>query len=173
MRCLENTNAYLNSGNMQTISNEILKNHRWPQVGVRADFNCKLRFDTSFNNSSEKQIKTAPSFDESMAPIRIDFELDGIKIKDTFMWNVNDTLILPEMFVDGLLRDFNVNQEVKAELYPLVLKSMKDQIEDFITYGGKRLFMTQSGQGAIEDIEVDPMVRELRIPIKVDTLIID
>ena len=34
---------------------------------------------------------------EDLVPIRLDMELDGIKLRDTFCYNRNETLITPEM----------------------------------------------------------------------------
>lgn len=37
---------------------------------------------------------------EDLIPIRLDMELDGIKLRDTFCYNRNETLITPEMVSD-------------------------------------------------------------------------
>jgi hypothetical protein len=46
--------------------------------------------------------------DEHLIPIRLDIEHDQYRLKDTFMWNVTDTVVTPELFALSLCDDFNV-----------------------------------------------------------------
>jgi hypothetical protein len=43
-------------------------------------------------SSSEEQMKDVAERDEFLVPIRIDAEASGVRIKDTFTWNMNGEL---------------------------------------------------------------------------------
>ena len=47
--------------------------------------------------------------DDHVIPIRLDIEHDHFRLRDTFMWNVSDTVISPEMFAVSICDDFGVS----------------------------------------------------------------
>lgn len=44
--------------------------------------------------------------EDHLIPIRLDIEHDQLRLKDTFTWNVTDTVVTPEMFAHSLCDDF-------------------------------------------------------------------
>lgn len=87
-----------------------------------------------------------------MAPIRLDLEIDGYRIKDTFTWNIYETACTPDLFADTLCDDFDVPKPLFKQP---IAASIKEQISDFKTYG----------------IPECNEHEDLRVPIKVRMLI--
>lgn len=46
---------------------------------------------------------------EMLVPIRLDMELEGQKLRDTFTWNKNESLITPEQYAEVLCDDLDLN----------------------------------------------------------------
>ena len=44
----------------------------------------------------------------SLIPIRVEFETDSHRIRDCFMWNVNEMLIPPETFASVFCKDLDI-----------------------------------------------------------------
>lgn len=86
-----------------------------------------------------------------MVPIRIDLDLEGYRLKDTFCINFYEKQITPEHIADILCEDFDLPVPFCK---PSIVSSIKEQINDFATYG-----MSQ-------DYE-----QNIRIPIKVYLLL--
>ncbi|ORX79148.1 SNF5-domain-containing protein, partial [Anaeromyces robustus] len=66
-----------------------------------------------------------------LVPIRIDFDLNGVKFRDSFTWNLNETLITPEYFADIICEDFNLSHSV---FQPVIVKAIKEQIDEYYMY---------------------------------------
>uniref|UniRef100_F6PHE6 SWI/SNF Subunit INI1 DNA binding domain-containing protein n=1 Tax=Ciona intestinalis TaxID=7719 RepID=F6PHE6_CIOIN len=65
---------------------------------------------------------------EVLVPIRLDMEVDGQKLRDTFCWNKNEQLITPEMFAEVLCDDLDLNA---LTFVPLIAQAIRTQIEAF------------------------------------------
>ncbi|CAG9791331.1 unnamed protein product [Diatraea saccharalis] len=70
-------------------------------------------------NSSQKQI---------LVPIRLDIEIEGQKLRDTFTWNKNESIITPEQFAEVLCDDLELNS---STFIPAIATSIRQQIEQF------------------------------------------
>ncbi|EMC95571.1 hypothetical protein BAUCODRAFT_58044, partial [Baudoinia panamericana UAMH 10762] len=68
---------------------------------------------------------------EELVPLRLDIELDKLRLRDTFTWNLHEKLISPEMFADYLLEDLRVPPEALPEVSRQVRVEMHDQIQNF------------------------------------------
>lgn len=79
-------------------------------------------------HSSLDQLKEQALQEDTLVPIRLDFEIDGYKLRDTFTWSLNETLITPEQFAEVLCEDL---QLPSASFVPLVARSIRDQVEDY------------------------------------------
>ena len=42
-------------------------------------------------------------------PIRLDMDIEGQKLRDTFCWNKNETLLTPDQFAEVLCDDLDLN----------------------------------------------------------------
>ena len=65
---------------------------------------------------------------EELVPIRLDMEIDGQRLRDTFTWNRNENLITPEEFAETLAIDLGLNPETFTGP---ITNSIKQQIEAY------------------------------------------
>ncbi|CAK5085344.1 unnamed protein product [Meloidogyne enterolobii] len=63
---------------------------------------------------------------ESLVPIRLDMELDNIKLRDYFCYNKNDKLMTPEMIAEVLCEDLDLPLNT---FLPAIAQSIHQQIE--------------------------------------------
>jgi len=78
----------------------------------------------NYNNASQQEV---------LVPIRLDMEVDGQKLRDTFVWNKNEQLITPEMFAEVLCDDLDLSP---TTFVPLIAQAIRTQIEAFPTESG-------------------------------------
>ncbi|KAH9474828.1 SWI/SNF chromatin-remodeling complex subunit SNF5 [Psilocybe cubensis] len=64
---------------------------------------------------------------ERLVPIRIEFDVEHHKMRDTFIWNLNDPIITPEVFAQSLVEDYSLAPSYHA----IIVKSIQDQLTDF------------------------------------------
>jgi len=67
---------------------------------------------------------------EVLVPIRLDMEIDGQKLRDTFTWNKNEALISPEQFAEILCDDLELNTPT---FVAAISQSIRQQIDAFPT----------------------------------------
>jgi len=60
-------------------------------------------------SSTPAQLKAMADVEDHVIPIRLDIDHDHFRLRDTFMWNVSDTVISPEMFAVSICDDFGVS----------------------------------------------------------------
>lgn len=71
-------------------------------------------------------LQKAAEAKEELIPIRLDIEGEGHRLRDTFTWNKNETLITPEAFAELLCEDL----ELPANIFvPSIVQALKGQIE--------------------------------------------
>ncbi|XP_059049226.1 SWI/SNF-related matrix-associated actin-dependent regulator of chromatin subfamily B member 1-A isoform X1 [Achroia grisella] len=70
-------------------------------------------------NASQKQV---------LVPIRLDMEIEGQKLRDTFTWNKNESIITPEQFAEVLCDDLELNT---STFIPAIASSIRQQIDAF------------------------------------------
>lgn len=63
---------------------------------------------------------------DCLVPIRVDLEIEGQKLMDTFTWNKNETLISPEIFAEILCDDLDLNP---LPFIPAISASIRMQLE--------------------------------------------
>jgi SWI/SNF-related matrix-associated actin-dependent regulator of chromatin subfamily B protein 1 len=68
---------------------------------------------------------------EELVPVRLDLELDKLRIRDTFTWNLHEKIISQDQFVDFLLEDLKVPQESLAEVGRQIRAEMQEQIHNY------------------------------------------
>lgn len=68
---------------------------------------------------------------EELVPLRLDIELDKIKLRDTFTWNLHDRLTDVGIFAENLVEDFKAPPEVKQQLVQEVARSIQEQIQNY------------------------------------------
>lgn len=67
---------------------------------------------------------------ELLVPIRLDMEIEGHKLRDTFVWNKNEISITPEQFAEILCDDLDLPAQA---FVPAIAQSIRQQIEAFPT----------------------------------------
>lgn len=97
----------------------------------------------------QRQLGERPHY----VPIRLDFdfERDRFKLRDTFLWDLNEEVITVELFVHQLMDDYKF---ILANNYEVILASVKEQIAEYQKIPERTL-------------------GELRVPIKVNVVIND
>nr|CAI5869793.1 unnamed protein product [Callosobruchus analis] len=65
---------------------------------------------------------------EVLVPIRLDMEIEGQKLRDTFTWNKNESLITPEQFAEVLCDDLDLNP---LTFVPAIAQAIRQQLEAF------------------------------------------
>ncbi|KAG5886550.1 hypothetical protein JTB14_012768 [Gonioctena quinquepunctata] len=65
---------------------------------------------------------------EVLVPIRLDMEIEGHKLRDTFTWNKNESLITPEQFAEVLCDDLDLNP---LTFVPAIAQTIRQQLEAF------------------------------------------
>ncbi len=61
-----------------------------------------------------------------LVPIRVDLEIEGQKLRDTFTWNKNELLITPEIFAEIICDDLDLNP---VPFIPAISQSIRQQLE--------------------------------------------
>ena len=81
--------------------------------------------------STFDELKSAAKFKETLVPIRIDLDVEGQKIRDTFLWNLNEKLMTPESFSEILCRDQHIDSKPIALQ---IAQSIKQQLDDYQSF---------------------------------------
>ena len=68
---------------------------------------------------------------EQLIPIRLDIEMDKLRLRDTFTWNLHEKLLTPETFTLHLLEDLKLPPESIPELSRQVSGELKEQIGNY------------------------------------------
>ncbi|KAG0044213.1 SWI/SNF chromatin-remodeling complex subunit [Gryganskiella cystojenkinii] len=100
--------------------------------------------------------------DDVLVPIRLEIEVDGLILRDTFTWNLHESLITPEHFAEVMCEDMQFPPQQFAHL---IAKSIKDQIQDY------HIPVINTTSTLIEEEGItseDRPTQELRILIKID-----
>jgi len=132
---------------------------------------------TKVCNFNQNQLKEIAEKEEILVPIRIDIDLNGVKFRDSFTWNLNETLITPEYFADIICEDFNLSH---STFQPLIVKAIKEQIDDYYMYSQMaeneipEIKDTTTVNDVMKDSIIDnDQMDELRMLIKLDIIIGD
>ncbi|CAH0389233.1 unnamed protein product [Bemisia tabaci] len=85
---------------------------------------------------------------ELLVPIRLDMEIEGQKLRDTFTWNKNESLITPEQFAEVLCDDLDLNPVV---FVPAVAAAIRQQVDAFPV---ENIFKNQSDQRVVIKLNI-------------------
>lgn len=77
---------------------------------------------------SLEALKEQAAKEDTLVPIRIELEHEGYKLRDTFTWNLNESLITPEQFADIICDDLKLPQSIFSDQ---ITKSIKEQLDDY------------------------------------------
>ncbi|KAI9265935.1 hypothetical protein BY458DRAFT_513078 [Sporodiniella umbellata] len=77
---------------------------------------------------STEALREQAEKEECLVPIRIDLEIDGYKLRDTFTWNLNESLVTFEQFAEVICLDLRLPPH---SFIDPIARSIKEQLEDF------------------------------------------
>ncbi|KAJ3313557.1 SWI/SNF chromatin-remodeling complex subunit [Boothiomyces sp. JEL0838] len=117
---------------------------------------------------TEKELADIATKNCRLVPIRIDIEMDGYKLRDTFTWNLYENLITPEMFAKVICDDCNIDQKIA----PTIARAIREQVEDYFQHAPANLEYDESLTQGNDGIDPDNRdLPELRMIIKLDITI--
>ncbi|KAF7762167.1 hypothetical protein Agabi119p4_8760 [Agaricus bisporus var. burnettii] len=64
---------------------------------------------------------------EQLVPIRLEFDVEHHKMRDTFVWNLNDPVVTPETFAQSIVDDYNLN----PNYHSVIVKQIQEQLGDY------------------------------------------
>lgn len=103
----------------------------------------------------------------SLVPIRIEFETDTYRVRDCFVWNLNETIIKPETFARILCNDLDLSPNQWADT---VANQIRAQLEEHEGVASMELGL----DGAV-DIDAPPThgeeIAECRVILSIDVQI--
>ncbi|KAI7849457.1 hypothetical protein BDC45DRAFT_520416 [Circinella umbellata] len=76
----------------------------------------------------ERELERASKMEEVLVPIRLDIDLEDIKLRDAFLWNMNEQFLAPEKFAEILCEDLELPP---ARFIQLIAESIRNQVIDF------------------------------------------
>ena len=68
---------------------------------------------------------------EELVPVRLDIELDRLKLRDTFTWNLHDRVTDPLLVARTLVEDFQIPPELHQNVIHQVDREIREQIQDY------------------------------------------
>lgn len=98
---------------------------------------------------------------EDLVPIRLEFdhERDKFFLRDTLLWNKNDSLVKIEDFVDDMVKDYRYVPANRDQFSESVVHSMKEQISEYQSNPYRELNQERPGGD------------DMRINIKLDIVV--
>merc|ERR1712141_57762 len=85
-------------------------------------------FPLCFDDADPVAIHENAQVAETLVPIRLDMDIEGQKLRDTFLWNKNDTMLSPDQFAEVLCDDLDLNP---LHFVPAISAAIQQQIENF------------------------------------------
>jgi len=85
-------------------------------------------FPLCFDDTNPAEVHENAAQPEVLVPIRLDMDIEGQKLRDTFMWNKNDSLLSPEQFAEVLCDDLDLNP---LNFVPAIAAAIQQQVESF------------------------------------------
>jgi len=81
-----------------------------------------------FDDTDPGTVHDNASLPEVLVPIRMDMDIEGQKLRDTFLWNKNETMVTPEMFAEVLCDDLDLNP---VHFVPAISAAIQQQLDAF------------------------------------------
>ncbi|KAI1291807.1 SWI/SNF-related matrix-associated actin-dependent regulator of chromatin subfamily B member 1-A [Halotydeus destructor] len=105
-------------------------------------------FPLLYDDMDSQTMKECAEQSEILVPIRLDMEIEGHKLRDTFTWNKNEQNITPEQFAEVLCDDLDLPA---APFVTPIAQSIRQQIEAYPT---DNLLNEQSDQRVILKLNI-------------------
>jgi len=85
-------------------------------------------FPLCFDDTEPASVHENASQPEILVPIRLDMDIEGQKLRDTFTWNKNETMLAAEQFAEVLCDDLDLNP---LNFVPAIAREIQQQVESF------------------------------------------
>ncbi|KEQ83162.1 SNF5-domain-containing protein [Aureobasidium pullulans EXF-150] len=103
---------------------------------------------------------------EELVPVRLDLELEKLRLRDTFTWNLNDRLVSPQLFAENLIEDLKIPNEHTQSLARQVHQELLDQLNNYYPH------VYPAGQPAEPDLAYSAHKNDdMRITVKLNITI--
>jgi SWI/SNF-related matrix-associated actin-dependent regulator of chromatin subfamily B protein 1 len=83
--------------------------------------------------------------EESLVPIRVEFDIEHHRMREAFVWNLNDPVITPELFAQSLVEDY----ALAPSYFPVIVKSIQDQLSDFQAHTTDLIISENEGESLL------------------------
>ncbi|CAN8096364.1 unnamed protein product [Discula destructiva] len=80
---------------------------------------------------SRKDMKEQAEQYEELVPVRVEVDVDKIRLRDTFTWNLHDRLVDIGLFSAGLVEDMGLKLPSDKPVFDQVQQQIRDQLNDF------------------------------------------
>ena len=80
---------------------------------------------------SKKDRKAVAEQIDELVPIRLDIQYEGMRLRDTFTWNMNDRTVSYEQFARTLVEDLTLPAQHSEYMVQAVINAMREQITDY------------------------------------------
>jgi SWI/SNF-related matrix-associated actin-dependent regulator of chromatin subfamily B protein 1 len=98
----------------------------YPEQAKRAG----RRLTPQLKVSKEKGTQQAEQLEE-LVPVRLDIELDRLKLRDTFTWNLHDRVTNPILFAQTVVEDFQIPSELRQNVIQQIDREIHEQVQDY------------------------------------------
>jgi SWI/SNF-related matrix-associated actin-dependent regulator of chromatin subfamily B protein 1 len=85
-------------------------------------------FPLCFDDTDPSSVHENATQQEVLVPIRLDMDIDGQKLRDTFLWNRNEQHLFPEQFAEVLCDDLDLNP---PNFVPAIAAAIQQQVESY------------------------------------------
>jgi len=85
-------------------------------------------FPLCFDDTDAPSVHENAAQPEILVPIRLDMDIEGQKLRDTFLWNKNENLLTAEQFAEVLCDDLDLNP---LNFVPAIAAAIQQQVESF------------------------------------------
>ncbi|KAI0312061.1 SWI-SNF chromatin remodeling complex, Snf5 subunit [Amylostereum chailletii] len=113
---------------------------------------------TKHEDYSQDALELQAERSSALVPIRVEFETDTHRIRDCFVWNLNEKLVTPERFAKTFVADLDLPQNPWVET---VAAQIRAQLEDQEGVGSMALMVDGTGNTGDE-------VPDCRVVLSID-----
>lgn len=102
-----------------------------PMIIYPGDRTKASKRNTETLRVSRKQSRQQAECMEDLVPLRIDIELEKMRLRDTFTWNLHDRTVSPKLFAAALVEDLQIPLEHRAAVADQVNRDISEQLENY------------------------------------------
>jgi len=107
-------------------------------------------FPLCFDDIDPATVHENAALNETLVPIRLDMDIEGQKLRDTFLWNKTESMMTPDQFAEVLCDDLDLNP---IHFVPAVTAAIQQQLDNFPSEG-ENLLKEQQDQRVIIKLNI-------------------